>query len=98
MHLHGVEHQVNKPPHPRTNRQIEPINRTIKQAIIKDFDYASLKQLQEHMKYYLWAYNSARLLRSFKRQTPIGFILQRWHRQPQLFLTDPSLFSLGLNT
>ncbi|WP_188868732.1 IS3 family transposase, partial [Pseudomonas asuensis] len=37
------------------------------QATTKAFHYASLKQLQEHIKDYLWAYNSARPLRALKR-------------------------------
>ncbi|ENA26519.1 hypothetical protein HMPREF1487_09626 [Pseudomonas sp. HPB0071] len=65
----GIEHWLTKPFHPWTNGQVERINRTIS----KTFHYASLKQLQEHIKDYLWAYNSARPLRSLERQTPIGF-------------------------
>ena len=53
------------------------MNRTIKQATTKAFHYASLKQLQDHIKDCLLAYNSARPLRSLKGQTPIGFILQQ---------------------
>lgn len=94
---HGIEHRLTKPFHPWTNGQVERMNRTIKQATTKAFHYASLKQLQDHIKDYLWAYNSARPLRALKGQTPIGFILQQWHKQPQLFLTDPNPFFTGPN-
>ncbi|TWI45532.1 integrase-like protein [Pseudomonas duriflava] len=94
---HGIEHRLTKPFHPWTNGQVERMNRTIKQATTKAFHYASLKQLQEHIKDYLWAYNSARPLRALKGQTLIGFILGQWHKQPQLFLTDPNPFFPGPN-
>ena len=97
-HRHGIEHRLTKPFHPWTNGQVERMNRTIKQANTKAFHYASLKQLLEHIKGYLWAYNSARPLRALKGQTPIGFILGQWHKQPQLFLTDPHPFLPGPNT
>ncbi|MFK4136730.1 DDE-type integrase/transposase/recombinase [Pseudomonas luteola] len=82
---HGIEHRLTKPFHPWTNGQVERMNRTIKQATTKAFHCASLRQLQDYIKGYLWACNSARPMRSLRGQTPIGFILEQWHKQPQLF-------------
>ena len=45
-HRQGIEHWLTKPFHPWTNGQVERINRTIS----KTFHYASLKQLQDHIK------------------------------------------------
>ncbi len=97
-HRHSIEHRLTKPFHLWTNGQVERMNRTIMQATTKALHYAPLKQLQDHMKYYLWACNSARPLRALKGQTQIGFILQQWHKQLQLFLTHPNPFFPGPNT
>lgn len=50
---HGIEHRLTKPFHPWTNGQVERMNRTIKQATTKTFNYASLKPLQVHVNDYL---------------------------------------------
>ncbi len=42
---HGMEHRLTKPYHPRTNGQAERINRTIKDATIKVFDYETTQTL-----------------------------------------------------
>lgn len=49
---------------PWTNGQVERINRTLKDATTHSFYYATLDELAAHLKNYLWAYNSARALRS----------------------------------
>lgn len=95
---HGIEHRLTKPFHPWTNGQVERMNRTIKDATTKAFYYTSLEELRSHLKDYLWAYNSARPLRALKGRTPIGFILDRWHKEPQFFKNDPSHYFPGPNT
>ncbi|MBS8269966.1 hypothetical protein DYI26_14715 [Halomonas litopenaei] len=44
---------------PWTNRQVESMNQTIKEAIIHRFHYVTLGELNAHLKVYQWAYNNA---------------------------------------
>jgi len=97
-HKHGIEHRLTKPFYPWTNGQVERMNRTIKDATTKAFHYTSLEELCSHLKDYLWAYNSARPLRALKGRTPIGFILEQWHKDPQRFNDDPGHYFPGPNT
>lgn len=62
------------------------------------FHYTSLEEFRLHLKDYLWAYNSARPLRALKGRTPIGFILEQWHKDPQHFKGDPGHYFTGPNT
>ena len=80
---HGTEHRLTKPP--------------ITDATTKAFHYTSLEELRSHLKDYLWAYNSARPLRALKGCTPIGFILEQWHKNPQHFKGDPVHYLPGPN-
>nr|WP_019018093.1 DDE-type integrase/transposase/recombinase [Halomonas lutea] len=50
---HGIEHRLMKPFPPRTNEQVERMNRTIKDATTRAFHYTSLSQLQSHLNNYL---------------------------------------------
>ncbi len=70
-HRYGIEHRLTRPFHPWTNGQVERMNRTIKEATVRSFHYATLRELSAHLKDYLWAYNSARPLRAFKGKTPL---------------------------
>ncbi len=92
---HGIEHRLTRPFHPWTNGQVERMNRTLKEATTRSFHYATLDELSSHLKDYLWAYNSARPLRSLKGRTPIGFILDRWQDEPERFHDDPDHYFPG---
>ncbi|SFC13267.1 Integrase core domain-containing protein, partial [Kushneria avicenniae] len=95
---HGIEHRLTRPFHPWTNGQVERMNRTLKDATTRSFHYATLEELADHLKDYLWAYNSARPLRSLKGKTPIGFILERWQDEPDRFHQNPNHYFPGPNT
>ena len=43
---HGIDHRLTKVNHPWTNRQVERMNRTIKEATLKRYYYETLHQLQ----------------------------------------------------
>ncbi|WP_083871861.1 IS481 family transposase [Vreelandella jeotgali] len=86
---HGIQHRLTRPFHPWTNGQVERMNRTLKDATVRSFHYATCHELSEHLQDYLWAYNSARPLRSLKGKTPVGFILQQWQDVPDRFYDDP---------
>ncbi len=59
----GIEHQLTKPNHPWTNRQVERMNRTIKEATVKRF-YESHDQLRTHLADFMAAYNFVRSLKT----------------------------------
>ncbi len=88
-HRYGIEHRLTRPFHPWTNGQVERMNRTIKEATVRSFHYATLSELSTHLEDYLWAYNSARPLRALKGKTPIGIILERWQDDPERFYQHP---------
>jgi transposase InsO family protein len=54
-----IEHRLTKPNHPWTNGQVERMNRTIKEAIVKRFHYESHDQLRAHLADFIAAYNFA---------------------------------------
>jgi transposase InsO family protein len=61
---HGIEHRLTKIKHPWTNGQVERINRTIKEAIVKRYHYQQHQQLQRHLSTFIDAYNFARRLKN----------------------------------
>src|SRR5215210_4042843 len=65
-----VEHCRTKPRHPWTNGQVERMNRTIKEATVKRFYYATHDQLRTHLADFVAAYNFARRLKTLKGLTP----------------------------
>lgn len=74
---HQIEHRKTKIKHPWTNGQVERMNRTLKEATVKSFYYASHDELKQHLHAYLMAYNFAKRLKAIKGQTPWQFILKR---------------------
>src|SRR6478735_1193416 len=67
---HRIEHRFSKPNHPWTNGQVERTNRTLKEATVRRYDYATDQQLQEHLAAFLDAYNFAKRLKSLNGLTP----------------------------
>ena len=55
----GIEHRLTQPNHPWTNGQVERMNRTIKDATVRAFHYASASELKQHLHAFLLAYNCA---------------------------------------
>lgn len=94
-HRHGIEHRLTRPFHPWTNGQVERMNRTIKEATIRNFHYVTLEALSSHLQDYLWAYNTARPLRALKGKTPVGFIIERWQDDPERFHNSPDHYFPG---
>lgn len=94
---HGIEHRLTRVRHPWTNGQVERMNRTIKEATVKRYHYASHEQLKAHLYTFLMAYNFARRLKSLKGLTPYEFICASWEKEPQRFIINPLHHTLGLN-
>jgi len=92
-----VDHRLTKPRHPWTNGQVERMNRTIKDATVKRYDYDSHDQLRQHLADFVSAYNFARRLKTLKGLTPYEFICKTWLKEPKRFTLDPVHRIPGLN-
>ena len=92
-----IEHRKTKVKHPWTNGQVERMNRTLKEATVNSFHYASHDELKQHLHAYLMAYNFAKRLKAIKGKTPWQFILNQWTIHPEYFILDPNQFLVGLN-
>ena len=68
----------------RSHRQVERMNRTIKDATVKRYFYDTHDQLRTHLRDFVDAYNFARRLKTFSL-TPYEFICNAWTSQPQRF-------------
>jgi transposase InsO family protein len=69
-----IEHRLTKVKHPWTNGQVERMNRTIKEATVKRYYYEMHKQLKDHLRLFLMAYNFARRLKTIKGLTAYEYI------------------------
>jgi len=72
--------------------------RTIKDATIRAFHYASINDLRRHIRDWLLAYNYAKQLKALRFKTPIETIKQISAEKPELFTRQTSHDMLGLNT
>ena len=93
-----IEHRKTKIKHPWTNGQVERMNRTLKEATVNNFHYASHHELKQHLHAYLMAYNFAKRLKAIKGNTPCQFILNQWTTHPEYFILNPNHSLTGLNT
>jgi transposase InsO family protein len=89
---------LTKPRHPWTNGQVEPINRTIKDATVKRFHYASHDQLRQHLADFVAAYNFSRRLKTLKGLTPYEFICKQGTSETKRFRLNPLHQMPGLNS
>ena len=94
----GIDHRLTKPRHPWTNGQVERMNRTIKEATVKRFHYATHDQLRTHLTNFVSAYNFARRLKTLKGLTPYEAICKAWTKQPERFMLNPIHQMPGLNS
>lgn len=94
---HRIEHRLTKPKHPWTNGQVERMNRTIKDATVKRYYYASHDQFKAHLHSFVMAYNFARRLKTLKGLTPYDYICKRWTAEPERFIVNPFQHTVGLN-
>ena len=92
-----IDHRLTKPRHPWTNRQVERMNRTIKEATVKRFYYETHDQLRSHLSDFVTAYNFARRLKTLKGLKPYEFLCKAWTNQPERFIFNPLHQISGLN-
>jgi transposase InsO family protein len=71
---HEIEHRLTKIKHPWTNGQVERMNRTIKEAMIKRYHYDSHAQLTTHLHDFIGAYDFGRRLKTLRGLTPYEYI------------------------
>jgi hypothetical protein len=95
---HGVEHRLTKPNHPWTNGQVERMNRTLKEATVRRYHYASHRELEDHLAAFLDAYNFAKRLKTLRGLTPYETICKAWADEPDRFRYDPIHLTSGLNS
>lgn len=74
------------------------MNRTLKEATVRRYYYASHDQLRAHLAAFVDAYNFARRLKTLKGLTPFEYICKCWTEEPNRFIVDPTHLSPGLNT
>ncbi len=92
-----VAHRLTKPRHPWTNGQVERMNRTIKEATVKRFHYATHDQLRSHLADFVAAYNFGRRLKTLRGLTPYEAICKAWAEEPHRFTANPHHQMPGLN-
>jgi len=95
---HGIEHRLTNPNHSWTNGQVERMNRTLKEATVHRYFYATVEELEAHLQNFLAAYNFAKRLKTLKGLTPFEFICRTWQTEPHRFTSEPFHLNLGLYT
>ena len=95
---HGIEHRLTKVNHPWTNGQVERMNRTIKDATVRRYHYASHEQLRAHLADFINAYNYGKRLKALRGLTPCEFVAKRWSDEPKRFRVDPAHHTTGPNS
>jgi Integrase core domain len=74
------------------------MNRTLKEATVRRYDYESHDQLRAHLAAFVNAYNFARRLKTLNGLTPFEHIYKCWTEEPNRFNVNPSHFFPGLHT
>jgi transposase InsO family protein len=94
-HLHGIQHRLTKPNHPWTDGQVEPMNRTIKDATVKRFFYDTHPQLKAHLTDFLKAYNFGRRPKTLRGLTPLRIPLQALDARARQIYSQPNPSNAG---
>ncbi len=93
----GVKHKLTNFFSPQTNGQVERMNKTIKDATIKMFQYENIMQFKLNLYDFLNFYNCSKKLKALKQKTPLEFLKEKFKIKPKLFKKNPDHFCVGLN-
>lgn len=94
----GIEHRLTQVGHPWTNGQVERMNRTLKEATVRRYHYASHDQLREHLDTFVNAYNFAKRLKTLRGLTVFEYVNKCWTDEPNRFIKNPAHHFPGLNS
>lgn len=92
---HGIEHRLTRPNHPWTNGQVERMNRTLKEATVKQYHYERHEELRAHVAAFVVAYLYAKRLKTLRGLTPYEHLVAAWQKEPERFHHDPTHFTPG---
>ena len=73
------------------------MNRTLKEATVRKYHYATHDQLKEHLQNFVDAYNFAKRLKTLKGMTVYEFISMKWTTEPNRFKMSPDHLIPGPN-
>lgn len=94
----GTKHKLTHFFSPQTNGQVERMNKTIKDATIKMFQYQSIHQFKTNLQDFLTFYNYSKKLSALKRKSPFDFLKIKAKIFPKLFTKNLDHLCSGLNT
>ena len=93
----GIKHKLTNFFSPQTNGQVERMNRTLKDATIKMFEYDTVEQFKVNLHDFLNFYNCSKKLKSLNRKSPFTFIKEKYKINPKIFTKNPDHHCVGLN-
>jgi transposase len=94
---HAIAHRRTTTHHPRTNGQVERMNRTLKEATVTTYDDQTHQRLKEHLHACLMADNCAKRLKTLRELTPDEYLCHCWQKEPKRFTSNPYHPTVGLN-
>jgi hypothetical protein len=86
---YGINHRLPKLNHPWTNRQVERMNRTLKDTPVQQYSYEPHAHPKEHLQAFLMTDNFAKRLKTRIGLTACGYICQCWQQEPERFTINP---------
>lgn len=94
----GIEHRPTKPHHPWTDGRAERTARTVKDATVDAFRYATPAGLRRHVGGWPAAHDFARRPKALRWRTPLGAVAAVHAQRPDFPLRPPGRFTPGPNT
>jgi len=93
----GIKHKLTQFFSPQTNGQVERMNKTLKDATIKMFQYDTVEQFQVNLHDFLNYYNCSKKLKAIGRKSPFTFLKEKYKLYPKLFTKNPDHYCVGLD-
>ena len=93
----GIKHKLTNFFSPQTNGQVERMNKTLKYATIKMFQYDTIQQFKVNLHDFLNYYNCSKKLSALKRKSPFDFLKDKYTINPKLFNKNIYHHCVGLN-